>query len=446
MKRLHILVLGAGRSSGSLIQYLADWSTTMGHAITVADRSPEALESKCAEYPSIQTVTLDDQHLTSLESLVKTCDIVVSLLPPEMHVTVGQMCLHHGKHMATASYATPEIMAMDKEAKEKNLVFLYELGVDPGIDHMSSLHMIHKAMKEKGKIQSFKSFGGALLSPETEKDNPWNYKFTWNPRNVVLNGQGSMARYRIQHRDYYVPYARLFRETWNVHVPDAGDYEAYANRNSLQYIQHYGLKDVPTLIRGTLRRPGFCEAWNALIHWGATHNDTVITVENDVPVKDYFSHLMLNPSGLDHQSGFEQQIGFALSDEAWKRISFLELNGHLLLPKGSYTPAEVLLHVLLQKWALHEQDKDMVVMYHELTYHTGQTEKKIVSTLCLKGKNSRETAISSTVGLPLAMGVRLIAEQKIPYCGVILPVVPEIFIPILEELRSYGISFTTHTT
>lgn len=437
----HILILGAGRSSGSLINYLGKWSEENGYGITVADIDEKAADFKTRNFPHAVSVKINPADSNQLEKLVACATLVISLLPPSLHPQIAKYCLKHYKDLATASYASDEIKSFDAEAKEKGLCFLFELGVDPGIDHMSSLKMIEEARKIGGKVIGFKSFSGALLSPETEKDNPWNYKFTWNPRNVVIAGQGIMAQFRIHNKEYFLPYLRLFKELWKIDFPKLGEYEAYPNRNSLEYVEQYQLQEIPFLVRGTLRRKGFSEAWNALIQLGATNDNTRINIGKGKTTCDFFNKLVREPDTLKVKEKFEKLICLSLSEDAWKKIQFLELDNKEPLEEGSYTPAEVLEKVLLSKWKLNPQDMDMVLMYHELEYELEGKKFKSISRLSMKGKNADETAISSTVGLPLAMGVKLLLNNKIKQTGIVLPIYPEIYLPILEELESYGIKF-----
>jgi saccharopine dehydrogenase-like NADP-dependent oxidoreductase len=436
-----ILILGAGRSSGSLIDYLGRWSAQNSYTLIVADIDKALALEKTKKIKGAMVVQINPNDSNQLDRLIANAAIVISLLPAHLHPVVAKLCLLHYKNLATASYVADEIREIENEVKEKGLTFLFELGVDPGIDHMSAIQMIDNVKEKKAEILSFKSFSGALLAPETEVDNPWHYKFTWNPRNVIMIGQNALAQYRTGGKNYFVPYYRLFSELWSVNFPSLGDYSAYANRNSLQYERLYNLQNVAELIRGTLRRPGFCEAWNALIHLGATHNNTKITVPKEGVVRDFFSQLIKNGNEFSDKKSFEMLIGFSISDIAWQSISFLELSGNTPLQAGSYTPAEVLEMILLDKWKLKPQDKDCVVMYHELTYKKeGQIRKKI-SRMVMTGKNAEETAISSTVGLPLAMGVKLLLQGRISQKGVVLPVHKEIYEPILEELQEFGITF-----
>jgi saccharopine dehydrogenase-like NADP-dependent oxidoreductase len=441
MDKKIILILGAGRSSASLIDYLGAWAAKNNFRLCVADIDLIAVEKRTAHLSDTLKVQIKQDNPNQIEELVSTCEIAISLLPPFLHPKVAEACIKHSKNLATASYASAEIKVFDKPAKDKGLTFLFEMGVDPGIDHMSSLKIIDRVKAKGGIPLSFKSFSGALLNKETQKDNPWHYKFTWNPRNVVLAGQGSMARYKLNNKDFFVPYVRLFKETWEVQLHN-NLYEAYPNRNSLEYVEQYHLQNIPFLVRGTLRIPGFCEAWNVLIHLGATNNETKVNVANETTVGDYFAKLSRVYGGLKEKEKVEDLIGFSMSDNAWKCFNYLELYAVDTLESGEYTPAMVLEKILLKKWEFKENDKDMVVMYHELDYELNQTKYRITSTLEVEGKDHEHTAISGTVGIPLGIGVRLILEGAIKRKGLVLPVFPEIYEPVLKELTQFEINFT----
>ncbi|MBX2985843.1 MAG: saccharopine dehydrogenase NADP-binding domain-containing protein [Bacteroidia bacterium] len=436
-----ILILGAGRSSGSLITYLGQWTSSNNIKLTVADLDELEAKRKSAAYPHIKTVQLDIHDSEQFEALIVDSTVVVSMLPHALHPKVAKLCIKHSKHLATASYAKREIMAFDKKAKENGLSFLFELGADPGIDHLSACKIINDIKEKGGTITSFKSFTGALMSPKNENDNPWNYKFTWNPKNVVTAGQGEMARYRVSELTYYVPYTRLFNKLWHINFPKLGAYEAYANRNSLDYTKHYRIEGVPTIIRGTLRRTGFCEAWNALILLGITENTTKITIPKNYSYKDFFLKFTDSHNTFSNRKAFEGLIGTPISKPTWEKIKYLKLNSNKIIGAGTYTPADVLEKLLLERWQLNPKDQDLLVMYHQIDYTLNESTHTITSCMSLKGKDAAHTAISDTVGLPLAMGVKLLLNGQIPKKGVILPVIPEIYIPILNELKEYGIVF-----
>jgi len=296
------------------------------------------------------------------------------------------------------------------EARSRNLIFMGEMGLDPGIDHMSAMEAIDKIKDEGGKITAFRSYTGGLIAPESD-DNPWNYKFTWNPRNVIMAGKGT-AQYLENGKYKYIPYNRIFKQYRVIDVPGMGEYEVYANRDSLLYRDVYGLSDIPNILRGTIRHRGFCEAWNALIKIGLTDNSypadfLKVDVDSDVIHK-------LKWAGLLRK----------------KRIKLKDAS-----------PALILENLLLEKWALKKKDKDMIIMQHEFEYELNDEKHQRISTLVLKGKNAKDTAMAKLVGIPLGIFVKLVMQSKIRATGVNIPVAKEVYQPVLEELKDFGVIF-----
>ncbi|MBR9999327.1 MAG: saccharopine dehydrogenase NADP-binding domain-containing protein, partial [Cyclobacteriaceae bacterium] len=258
-----ILVLGAGRSSQSLIDYLLAHSESNGFQVLLSDREKELAESRLKNHINGKTRIIDAANILERDELIREADVVISMLPVKFHPDIAHACLKYRKHMVTASYVSSEVNILNEEVKKAGLIFLKECGLDPGIDHMSAMSVIDKIRNDGGKLRSFETFTGGLLAP-TSEENPWQYKFTWNPRNVVLAGQGGVKF--LQEGTYkYIPYHRIFRRTEMVHIPGHGYFEGYANRDSLKYIDKYNLQGIPTIYRGTLRRPGFSKAWNVFV-------------------------------------------------------------------------------------------------------------------------------------------------------------------------------------
>jgi len=433
-----ILVLGAGRSSGSLIQYLGKWCETENFSLVVADLDYNLVEEKTKGLEYCTKIKIEKDNTLQLEQLVSESTMVVSLLPVFMHYTIAQYCIKHKKNMATASYVSPELKELENQIKENNLCFLFELGVDPGIDHLSAKKLIDEIEKEGGHIHSFKSYTGALLHPNSETANPWKYLFTWNPRNVVLAGQGSWAKFKEKGQIKYLPYSRIFKETTPINLKQIGDFEAYVNRDSLEYEKSFGLENCDTIIRGTLRRPFFSEAWNILVYFGITADNIQIPVKNHTAIKQFYSQIC----GLEKFSKkeMEQKIGSTMSMEAWRNIEYLELDSPKTLEEGNYTPAQILEQLLIKKWKFEANHQDRVVMCHIINYTQKQQEKQKISYLTIDG-NKDQTAISSSVGLPLAMGVKQIVQKKFQKTGIHIPIYKELYEPILAELETFGIKF-----
>ena len=264
----NILVIGAGRSSSALIKYILQNAQENNWFVTVADADPRLAEKKVGHHPNGRATWLDVTKVNDRRDLIGRADVVVSLLPAHLHLEVGHDCIKLKKHLITASYVSKEMYRLGDEARDRELIFMGEMGLDPGIDHMSAMQKIDEIKSKGGKLTAFRSYTGGLIAPESD-DNPWHYKFTWNPRNVVLAGQGT-AQYLQDGKFKYIPYNRLFKEYELIDIPGLGEFEAYANRDSLLYREVYGLEGIPNIIRGTLRYRGFCDAWNALIKVGLT--------------------------------------------------------------------------------------------------------------------------------------------------------------------------------
>lgn len=291
-----ILVIGAGRSSSSLIKYLLDKSTVENLQIIVADVFKQTAEAKIQNHKNGVAIALDVFDNRSRSSAIKNADIVISMLPARFHIEVAKDCILFQKNMVTASYITAEMKALDNEVKKQGLVFMNEIGLDPGIDHMSAMQVIDKIRDNGAKMLLFESFTGGLVAPESDT-NLWNYKFTWNPRNVVLAGQGGAAKFIQEGKYKYIPYHKLFRRTEFLNIINSGKFEAYANRDSLKYMKEYGLDDILTMYRGTIRRVGFSRAWNLFVRLGMTDDSYVMEDSEEMSYRDFTnSFLAYNPN------------------------------------------------------------------------------------------------------------------------------------------------------
>ncbi len=435
-----ILLIGAGRSSIYVIDYLAENALKYGWKFSVADMSEELLNEKTAKYPCVTAIVLNIDDKETLNKLIESHALVISLLPPSLHIEVAKLCLHYKKHLLTASYLTDEIRKMGAEAKEKGLIFLNEMGLDPGIDHMSAMKIIHKIQEENGELTGFKSFCGGLIAPESD-NNPWNYKFTWNPRNVVLAGQGGTAKYIEDSIYKYIPYHQLFKRTEEIDLQDFGKFEAYANRDSLSYREVYGLKGIKTMLRGTIRKKGFCQAWDVLLQLGLTDDSFRLENSENMSFKEFVQAFLNNPASNNLLDSLAKQANQLENSEIMSKIAWLDIlsDEKINLPKA--TPAQVLQKKLEEKWALEGCDKDMVVMQHQFSYIEDNDSKKLYSDLVLIGESSTHTAMAKTVGLPLAIAAKLILEETISLKGVNIPVSKEIYNPILNELKKFEITF-----
>lgn len=436
-----ILILGAGRSSNSLIRYLLDHAEERDWQITVADYALQLAEDKVKGSERGKAVALDITNDTERQALVAQNDFIVSMLPAKFHPIAAEDCLKHGKHLFTASYVSADMKALHERAKEKGLLFLNECGLDPGIDHMSAMKVIDHIREEKDlELRAFESFCGGLLAPDPEDDNPWQYGFTWNPRNVVLAGQGTV-KFIQEGRYKYIPYHKLFRRIEMIHIPGHGYFEGYANRDSLMYLDVYKLRGIQTLYRGTLRRPGYCKAWDVFVQLGATDDTYQMEGAEGMTHRQFMnSFLSFNP----HDSvelKLAHYLGLDLDGPEMHKLQWLGMfdEEEVGLMKGS--PAQILEHILKKKWTMTPDKKDQIVMWHLFDYVEDGVTKRIRSAMVTTGENARETAMSKTVGLPLAIAIRLFSEGKIEARGVQIPITPEFYNPILEELDQLGFQF-----
>jgi saccharopine dehydrogenase-like NADP-dependent oxidoreductase len=436
----NILILGAGRSSGSLIQYMLDYGLKNNWMITVADAVLSQAEEKIAGHAAGRAIALDATDEEARRLRIGEADLVISLLPPSLHHLAAVDCLSLGKHLVTASYVSAEMSALDDQVRERGLIFMGEMGLDPGIDHMSAMREIHRIQAEGGTITAFRSYTGGLVAPESD-DNPWHYKISWNPRNVVLAGQGT-AQYLEEGQFRFLPYRRLFAAYREVDIPGMGVYEGYANRDSLSYREVYGLEGVPTLLRGTLRHPGFCRAWDALIRLGLTEGNFVLPKAHGLTVAGLVdAYLGDSDSGKTTAEKTAAFLGEDMTSEVMHQLTWLGLFEERPITIPNASPALVLEQLLLEKWPLAPDDKDMVIMKHEFEYNLGREARRHSSTMVMQGENSRDTAMARLVGLPLGIFARMVLEGRVAERGVMIPVMPSVYEPILAELEMFGVKF-----
>jgi saccharopine dehydrogenase-like NADP-dependent oxidoreductase len=441
----NLLIIGAGRSATVLINYILEQARQHNFFVTVADADLELAKKKVHDHPNGRAIWLDASKPNDRRDVIQRHDVVVSLLPPQMHLEVAQDCIVLGKHMVTASYVSKQVFRLGDEARQRALVFMNELGLDPGIDHMSAMQRIHQIKEKGGKITAFYSYTGGLVAPESD-DNPWHYKFSWNPRNVVLAGQGT-AQFLEDGKLKYIPYRRLFRQYRLVDIPGMGQWEVYANRDSLLYKDAYGLQDIQTLFRGTIRHRGFCDAWNALVRIGLT-DATFPIVDSD---KLTYHDLMEAFLGISRHTGsvkdrIAKLIEVEPESEVMQKLEWLGLFSKKRIKVDNGTPALILEDLLLEKWALQPQDKDMVIMQHVFEYELQRKKRQLTSTLIMKGNDGADTAMSKLVGLPLGIFVKLLLLGKVSPTGVSIPTMPEVYEPVMAELEAYGVKFIEEET
>ncbi len=436
-----ILLLGAGRSSGSLIRYLLNQADNKDFTLRLGDKEKRFAEEKIKGHHRGVAFQFDIEDENQRNSEIKEADLVISLLPPALHFLAAKSCIEHCKNLVTASYISTEIAGLHETATKKGILFLNECGLDPGIDHMSAMQIITGLKKKGAAITSFRSYTGGLISPESI-DNPWGYKFTWNPRNVILAGQGT-AKYIQGGKYHYIPYPRLFSESVKIEVEGFGKFDGYANRDSLQYRHHYGIDQIPTLLRGTLRHEGFCSAWQVFVTLGLT-DDSFLVENSEQLTYRQFTEAFIPPSvlGIDLEEKIAHYCKIDPDGHAMERIRSTGILEEKIIGLRNVSPAQILQHLLEQKWIMKPEDKDMIVMQHQFLYELNGQEKKLTSSLVVKGENNAETAMAKTVGLPMGIAALLILEGKIKLKGVQLPVHEEIFEPVLAELERMGIHFT----
>jgi saccharopine dehydrogenase-like NADP-dependent oxidoreductase len=497
----HILLFGAGKSATVLIDYLKEISVENNYRVTVADGNLEVAQAKVGEHSHVQATHADVENEFERHKLVKQADVVISLLPPSLHYLVALDCLEYGKHLLTASYVDNRLKALQPEIESKNLLFLCEMGLDPGIDHMTAMELIHRIKAFGGTITSFKSHCGGLIAPESDT-NPWHYKISWNPRNVILAGK-SGARYKENGTEVSLTYEELFTNDKLVDVPDLSLLAWYPNRDSLSYIPLYKLEETATFIRTTLRHPDFCFGWKNIV-------DLKLTDENDVydttslTVADFFklhfekhgfsdwlnemlttrlsfakdlmenllqlieteeelkeegrdsdesneSIMLVNEKGelasvevedVKDKAAATLAIKMHEANLSLKQLFFLGLDSNEILNVGHCTAAEILQHIFETKLALEPTDKDMIVMMHEVAYELDGNMNEVKSTMIVKGEDSVHTAMAKTVGLPLGIAAKLILQEKITERGLHIPTSAAFYIPVLAELENHGIYFT----
>ncbi len=436
----NVLICGAGMSATDLISYMLKHAEKYNWNVTVGDISVETAKIKIGGHPRGKAVYFDCYDNDIMERYIKDADIVISLLPPGMHSAAAKIALQYNAHVVTASYANQEMIDMHEEAKEKGLTFLNELGADPGIDHMNGMRSIDKIREKGAELLAFTSYCGSLVAPESN-DNPWGYKFTWSPMNVITAGSTGACYYK-KGNFRSTPYNRLFNKPSVINVPGFSKFEAYENRDSVAYIKKYNLGDIPTLIRATLRYPGFCEGWNMFIQLGLTANNYHIEGSEIMTYRQWVASYL-----PDDNASLEDKLADFLNIEKggtiYEQLLWTDLLSDRPIRRVNGTPAEILLDLLLDKLKFKHGDTDMLVFYERLEYKLQGELFEHLSYLVTKGLDDTHTAISRTVGLPAAIGAKLILNGEINSRGVLFPWTKEVYDPVLNELAELGIVYTS---
>jgi saccharopine dehydrogenase-like NADP-dependent oxidoreductase len=438
-----LLLLGAGRSASALIDYLLTHAPAENWFLTVADAQPAHLAPVLAAHSQYtRPVALDAHNAGQLDELVSQADLVISMLPAALHLVVARACLSHRRHLATASYVSPEIRALHEAATAAGLTFLMECGLDPGLDHLSAMHTIDELRAAGAKITAFRSYCGGLVAPESEGANPWRYKFSWNPRNVVLAGQGGPAQFLENGELRAISYEDLFARAEMLAVPGHGHFEGYANRDSLGYREVYGLHEVQTMLRGTLRRPGYCGAWQVLVSLGLTDDTQKLGNAAALPWAALLARRLPGAVPETVATHVVRQFGLDPHGPELTRLAWLGLFSERPVGIADATAAQLLEHLLLEKWALGPHDRDQVVMLHQFDYDLHGEARRRTASLVVTGRDATHTAMAQTVGLPLGMAVRRLLRGEIVRRGVVIPTTADFYEPILAELAAgYGITF-----
>jgi len=437
-----ILVIGAGRSSSSLIKYLLENAEKENWVIKVGDMDEELAKEKVNGYSKGEAFKFNALNAEERSKEIEECDFVVSMLPARFHIEVVEDCIRFKKNVITPSYVSPEMKELHERAVDAGIIVMNEIGVDPGIDHLSAKKVLDEIEEMGGEMTCFESFTGGLVAPESD-NNPWNYKFTWNPRNVVLAGQGGAAKFIQENKYKYIPYSRLFRRTEIINIEGNGKFEGYANRDSLKYRSIYGLENIPTIFRGTLRKVGFSRAWNVFVQLGATDDSYVMEGSKGMTNRDFINSLLAYNPHDSVELKLRHYLKIDQDDVIWDKLVWLGIfdDTPLNMEKDS-TPAQMLQKILEAKWTLEENDKDMIVMWHKFGFKIDGKDREINSSMTYIGTDQTYTAMSDTVGLPVGICTKMILNGTIKTKGVQIPILKEIYEPILAELEEYGIKFT----
>jgi len=435
----NILLLGAGRSATSLINYLKKNAEKEDWHIKIGDFDITLAEEKAEGHPNTSFIQFDILNEIQTKDEIAKADLVISMLPARFHPKVASACVDQGKHMVTASYNSPEVNDLSDIAKSKNTLILMECGLDPGIDHMTAMEAMNNIRQKGGKLTSFKSYTGGLVSPESD-NNPWHYKFTWNPRNVVLAGQGT-ARFIRNGRYKYIPYHKLFSRYETIEVAELGDFEGYPNRDSLAYRKVYGIEDIPTLIRGTFRKAGFCNAWDVFVQLGVTDDTYKMEGLESMSKRDFINAFLKYDKSTSVEDKLCESLQLKKDSDVLKKLEWLGVFENKPVPITEGSPAQVMQAIMEGKMSLEPDDKDMIVMQHQFEYELDGKKYQLDSSIVSIGDDQKETAMSKTVGWPLGIAVKNVLNGKIKLRGVQVPIKEEIYAPILEELHGMGVSF-----
>ena len=432
----HVLLIGAGRSVSALVDYLSKLEIS----VTIIDKDKAYCDKRVGQLPNATAKYFDVFDTQKTYPEIKKANLVISMLPAHLHYSIIKLCLDLKTDVLTASYVSTEVKSLSNEAHLKGVKIIMECGLDPGIEHMSAMKEIDRIKELGGKVTSFRSYTGGLVAPDSD-NNPWNYKISWNPRNIVLAGKGT-TQFLRNYRRKYISYHNLFDRVDPVFVDGWGDFEAYANRDSLKYLDLYSLDNTSTVIRGTLRRKGFAQAWSKLVKLGLTDDLNYIKDMEEMTFRDFTNSFLPYSDFLTVEEKFLSFCNLHKNSSEFNKIKWLGLFDREPIGLTNVTPAQVIQKLLMDKWKLGENEKDMVVMQHQIEYVLNDEIKSEKFSLVILGRNKEHTAMAHTVGLPLGIVAKLLLESKLSeLSGVVIPTVKDIYLPVIEELKEFGVRF-----
>lgn len=430
-----ILILGAGLVARPLVRYLLDQP---GFEVEVASRTVSKAEKLINNHPRGKAKELNLKEEERLKGEIAKADLVISMVPYAHHPKVARYCIEYGKNMVTTSYVSEPLKKMEGEAKKAGVLILNELGLDPGIDHMEAMRIIHQVEEKGGEIESFTSYCGGLPAPEANT-NPFGYKFSWSPTGVLLAGKNS-AQYLKDGKEVLIPSQNLFENYTLIDIEGLGEFEGYPNRNSLPYIQLYGIQTTKTMLRGTLRNKGWCSTMKKVVDLGLL--DETEKDWTGLTYQGFLRKLMNDPAEKDTKKALAQHLRIKENSDVIHRMEWLGLLSDNLLPVSRGSALDILGAMMLEKLQYGQGERDMIILQHVfIVSYPGKKKEKITSTLIDFGIPYGDSSMARTVGLPAAIGTKLILDGKIKASGVQIPVLPEIYNPILKELKVSGIAF-----